>query len=440
MQLADAPMLEMDFLLVEPSFPKSAGAGRAADLEAYVAALRARGYDGIWSLEVFNDRFRASPASTTAVDGMRSLRYLDDQVARRLLLAQRLDAAAAGAVSRHRVRRVRRQRRTKWSRSARMFEALGFTLAGRHRSKRRHALESERHQLRHQQRAGELRARLRQTCMARRCVRWASASKMCRQRCSERRRCRSAASRNPSARASCTFPSVRGVGGSLLYFIQRGEEQRVWEHEFVAVASVGGARDAGLLRVDYVAQTMQYEEMLSWLLYYLSLFDVTKTDADGDRRSVRPGLQPGRGIVGSRVSHRAEQLGRRADAVVALPAWLHGRGRAAHRAADGRHLRDGATPCEEHGAQVLPIPANYYEDLQARFDLDRAVIERLAAQQHPLRPRGARASTSSCSLRAFAKRFFFEIVQRRNYTPTVRRTPPIRIAAQSRYRADSAAT
>jgi 4-hydroxyphenylpyruvate dioxygenase len=29
--------------------------------------------------------------------------------------------------------------------------------------------------------------------------------------------------------------------------------------------------------VDHVAQTMQHEEMLSWLLYYLSLFDVSKT-------------------------------------------------------------------------------------------------------------------------------------------------------------------
>ncbi len=64
---------------------------------------------------------------------------------------------------------------------------------------------------------------------------------------------------------------------------------------------------------------MQYEEMLSWLLFYNSLLDVTKTP----QLDV---IDPG-GIVRSQVvqsrrrraSHRAQRLAEPADPVVALP-------------------------------------------------------------------------------------------------------------------------
>jgi 4-hydroxyphenylpyruvate dioxygenase len=36
------------------------------------------------------------------------------------------------------------------------------------------------------------------------------------------------------------------------------------------------APDAGLARVDHVAQTMNYEEMLSWVLFYTSIFRTGK--------------------------------------------------------------------------------------------------------------------------------------------------------------------
>ncbi len=41
--------------------------------------------------------------------------------------------------------------------------------------------------------------------------------------------------------------------------------------------AAAGARGVGLTRIDYVTQTMEYDAMLSWLLYYLSLFAVSKT-------------------------------------------------------------------------------------------------------------------------------------------------------------------
>src|SRR5690606_11127890 len=49
----------------------------------------------------------------------------------------------------------------------------------------------------------------------------------------------------------------------------------VWEIEFGAAAPGDGG--AGLRRVDHVAQTMNYEDMLSWVLFYTAIFDTTKS-------------------------------------------------------------------------------------------------------------------------------------------------------------------
>ncbi len=88
--------------------------------------------------------------------------------------------------------------------------------------------------------------------------------------------------------------------------------------------------------------------------------------------------------LGPNIPHRAEQFVDAADAVVAFPARIHGGGRAALPALQTDDIFQTAQLLKERGAQTLPIPANYYQDLQARFDLDSALIERLARQRHPV--------------------------------------------------------
>jgi len=90
---------------------------------------------------------------------------------------------------------------------------------------------------------------------------------------------------------------------------------------------------------------------------------------------------------------------------------------------------------KEYGLDVLPIPPNYYEDVQVRFDLDPLVVERLAAH-HILYDREGEGEYFQLYSRAFSKRFFFEIVERRNYRSYGSANAAIRLAAQSRYRTD----
>ena len=110
-QLADAPWLDMDVLSWSRHFRCFPGQGDLPLLE-FMEALLVTGYDGEFSLEIFNDQFRAGSPRAVAIDGQRSLIYLHGPTARekRRRLARHSGDAAAVEMPRRRVHRVRRRR------------------------------------------------------------------------------------------------------------------------------------------------------------------------------------------------------------------------------------------------------------------------------------------------------------------------------------------
>jgi 4-hydroxyphenylpyruvate dioxygenase len=80
LQLADAPALSMDVLSWSRHHRVFPGEG-AWDLTDFLARVAATGYAGPVSLEVFNDSFRQADTQRTAIDGLRSLRWLEASVA-----------------------------------------------------------------------------------------------------------------------------------------------------------------------------------------------------------------------------------------------------------------------------------------------------------------------------------------------------------------------
>jgi 4-hydroxyphenylpyruvate dioxygenase len=430
-QLADAPMIEMDLLSWSRHFRSLPGQGDLA-VAPYVALLRARGYDGPFSLEIFNDRFRASPAATTAVDGMRSLRHLEDQVTRKgggsrsTALPPRAKCNGFEfiefAANEEEVEPL-----------SRMFAALGFTQSGRHRTKdvtrwTQHGVnfvinkEPESFARAYDNVHGA------SVCALGLSVADVGAAM------GRAQGLQIGSFTQPVGPGELQMPSIRAVGGSLLYFMQDGREAGVWEHEFATLPAGPEARDAGLLRVDYVAQTMQYEEMLSWLLYYVSLFDVCKTP----QIEIADPL----GLVYSQAIESPDRkfrvtLSSSAAAQTLSARFLQGFLGAGvqHIALETRDILWTAARLKAYGLEILPIPPNYYEDLGARFDLSPALLEQLAAS-HILYDRDGEGECFQLYSRAFAKRFFFEIVERRNYQGYGGANAAVRLAAQSRYRSD----
>jgi 4-hydroxyphenylpyruvate dioxygenase len=132
-QLADAPVLQMDFLSWSRHFRNMPGQGELPIVD-YVATLLEQGYTGPLSLEIFNDRFRSSSATAVALDGHRALNFLYDQVTRRL--APRITPELP---PRARVRGVEfvefaaNEGEVELLES--LFAALGFSRSGKHRTK-----------------------------------------------------------------------------------------------------------------------------------------------------------------------------------------------------------------------------------------------------------------------------------------------------------------
>ncbi|GAA4475589.1 sugar phosphate isomerase/epimerase and 4-hydroxyphenylpyruvate domain-containing protein [Rhodococcus olei] len=83
LQLADAPAMSMDVLQWSRHYRNFPGQG-SFDLAGFGAHVEAAGYRGPWSLEIFNDTFRGSDTGRTAADAHRSLRYLEAEVSRRV--------------------------------------------------------------------------------------------------------------------------------------------------------------------------------------------------------------------------------------------------------------------------------------------------------------------------------------------------------------------
>ena len=77
----------------------------------------------------------------------------------------------------------------------------------------------------------------------------------------------------------------------------------------------------------------------------------------------------------------------------------------------------------------MPISANYYDDLLARFDLDPALVERMRALGI-LYDRTADGDYFHIYTESFADRFFFEIVQRSDYDAYGALNAPARMASQ----------
>jgi 4-hydroxyphenylpyruvate dioxygenase len=224
------------------------------------------------------------------------------------------------------------------------------------------------------------------------------------------------------------IPAIRGLGGSLIYFMDRGSDlARVWEIEFEPLTDPS---PGPIARIDHIAQSMSPEEMLSWRLFYLALFDFETTP--------QVDVVDPAGIVESLALQDAARnlricLNASASQRTLSARFLHefiGAGMQ-HIAFASDDIFAAAAICRATGLGLLPIPENYYDDLEARLGLESALVERLKADGI-LYDEDETGRYFQLYTRAFQERFFFEIVERDGYQGYGAPNAPIRLAAQAR--------
>jgi 3-dehydroshikimate dehydratase len=427
-QLADAPMLDMDVLSWSRHFRCLPGQGDLP-LVDFMEALQATGYDGDLSLEIFNDQFRAGSPRSVAIDGHRSLTYLADQ------LQAKTGKPLAGFPQlppRSKCLGVEFIEFAVDERTAdeleQLFAAMGFGRTGQHKSKavsrwNQGAINlivnkekegfAHSHYVTHGASVCALALRVAEAGAT-----LDRATKL-----------HDTPFRGKIGPGELTIPAVRGMGGSLLYFLDQGHELgKVWEIDFEPIKRSG--KTAGLTVVDHISQSMHYEDMLSWLLFYTSLLDVQKT----------PQLDitdPG-GIVRSQVVETTDGALRIALNASQSPRTQSSRFLNEYFGSGVQHIAFAtddivatAKALQAGGVDILTIPKNYYDDLEARVDLPAERLKVLKAN-NILYDRDADGEYLQLYTRSFKDLFFFEIVERRGYKGFGAINAPIRLTAQSR--------
>jgi 4-hydroxyphenylpyruvate dioxygenase len=433
-QMADAPRLDMDYLSWSRHYRCFPGQGDLP-VDDFMDALHATGFDGLLSLEIFNDRFRAGSARSVAIDGQRSLIVMLDELRRRTGAAL---PGHPGLPPKAVCSGVEFVEFAVDERSAAGFEqtlsGLGFQKAGRHRSKAvtrwrqgdiNIVVNADKEGFAHSFNITH------GTSVCALALRVDDAPGTV----DRAVMLLDQPFQQPVGTGEMNIPAVRGLGGSILYFVDhKSGLDRLWDVDFEP-SNVSAFSGAGLTSVDHVSQSMHYEEMLTWLLFYNSLLNVRKTP-------VQAVIDPG-GVVQSqavethegslRLILNASQSQRTLSSRFLNE--LFGSG-VQHIALATKDILATVQHLRSNGIDLLPIPENYYDDLEVRTDLAVEDVARLRANSI-LYDREGGAEYFQVYTRTLEGGFFFEIVERRDYQGYGAANAPIRLASQTRLAAEA---
>ena len=396
----------------------------------YLDAVTRSGYRGPLSLEIFNDQFRGASAAAIAIDGMRSLRAAGEALAAKRAArgdppladlpplppppvverAEFIEFAAGDAAA---------------SELTALLEGLGFRCAGRHRSKDvdlysqggiNLIINREREGFAHS--FSLLHGP--SVCAIALCV--DSVDKALER--ASALECQTYVGKIGPGEA--TVPAVAGVEGSLIYFI--GVGRSCLARGFRRRSSRRPSRRVSR-KVDHLSNVVRRGEFLTWSLFYGAVLglkpqpQVEIADPHGaffsrllrsPNGELRIALNVGEGGA-TGVSRFLDAFGGAGFQQIAL---------------SSDDIFVAVEAAKASGVAFLPIPDNYYDDLATRFDIAPDLLARMRALGM-LYDRVKDGEFFHIYTRTFQDRFFFEIVERRNYDLFGAANTPVRLAAQA---------
>jgi 4-hydroxyphenylpyruvate dioxygenase len=399
LQLADAPLLAMDVLQWSRHYRCFPGQG-GFDVAGLVRHVLRTGYGGPLSLEVFNDVFRQAEAGPTAVDAHRSLIVLQETVG---LVTPPAPVVPTGVAFAELVTADAEP-------VSALLGALGFTRTARHRSKPVDLWQQ-----------GEARVLVNTAGAVRRDGTGLAAIGL------ESPDPAAAARRAeallapvlPRRRAPEDVPldAVAAPDGTELFFCATDRPRLPdWRADFADVAHEAGT--PGVHRIDHLALTQPWHHFDEAALFHRSVLGL---DAQESVDVADP-----YGLMRSRAVTNADGGVRIALSVGAAPtdATVH----AQHIALATDDVVAAARRFRAAGGRLLPIPANYYDDLAARYEFADGELETYR-ELGILYDRDAHGAFRHCYT-VTVGRVFFELVQRDGYRGYGAPNAPVRLAAQ----------
>lgn len=408
-QIADAPRLKMDVLQWSRHHRNFPGQGDF-DIAAFMAPIISAGYQGPLSLEVFNDHFRAANVVGTASDALASLLYLEEQTA--ALLARNgkkqpenpiLFNPPAAPVHEGIEFIEFAVDETAAQNLGAVLQSFGFQAAGQHRSKdvtlyRQGGINLILNAQRDSLADGFF--SMHGTSMCAMAYRVADADAQYRR--ADDYGCYCFESQVGSNEKH--IPAVRAPNGSLQYFV----DDDIYPVDFMLTEQ---PQQSHLQRIDHVALGVAPDQLDTWTLHLRSVFGYTH---DPELTVIDP-----YGIMNSRVLHTANgsvrivlNASENQNTILSRSMQNYKGSGLQHIAFSSSDIFAAVRQMRANGAQLLDIPANYYDDLQARFGLDDDFTAKLREHHMLYDTDGKGGEFLHVYSQIIDNRFFLEVIQR----------------------------
>jgi len=408
LQLADAPRLRMDELQWSRHYRCFPGQG-SFDLGSFLGRVLAAGYAGPLSLEIFNDIFRQADPFRTAVDGRRSLLWLEERAGDHM--GGQADPARPRAPARrpprplpeggdlHGFAFIEFNAPPDAARDlARLLAGLGLRRTGLHRSKPVELWE-----------AGQARILVNSGRRATPAARFAVAAVGLDVSGAAALALRAAALRAPLVPRHRNWDEADLVGieapdGVEVFLCEDGS---AWRGDFDPCPDEQPLRaSARLTGIDHVTLAQPLTLFHESVLFYRSLLGLEPLQSQ--ELTSPNGLIRSQALTGGTPAETVRLVLN----VPVLGGGPSGPRPVQHVAIRSADIMETARAVSAQGLPVLPVPGNYYEDLAARLGLSAADIDAYRSRNVLYDEDSAGRSLRHCYVSSAEGGVLFEIVDR----------------------------
>lgn len=417
-QVADAPALQMEVLHYSRHYRCFPGQGDLP-VKEFVQCLRDKGYNDYLSHEIFNDEFRSSPAAEKAIDGIRSLIWLDEQT------SKHADSDVDEGVTGVEFIEFALPENSD-SNLLELLNAMGFSETHTHRSKNVTLMQQGDINLVLNREPSSQAHEHFETHGTSVCA-LAMKTHNLKRSFDRAKQYHCPSFMNQAGPGELNIPAIKAIGDSLIYLLDDQSKVRFYDVDFKPLTDQPDS-GIGLKAIDHIGQTVAHTDFLSAAFFYKSLleFDITPNQDLPD-------------VYGLVVSRLAMSKNKKVRIPLNMTSTSHASARRFLDKTKGSGVQQIAFSCDDIftaaaaiGSQFqLPIPDNYYLDLDARFALEPELLARMK-QHNIMYDRNEQGEFFHCYTRE-ANGVFFEILQREgDYQQYGEPNAHIRLAAQSR--------
>ena len=210
------------------------------------------------------------------------------------------------------------------------------------------------------------------------------------------------------------IPAIEGIGGSLIYLVDRYGEHTIYDVDFVPLVPDMAAPGLGLVCIDHLTHNVHRGRMALWAEFYERLFnfrEIRYFDIEGQYTGLHSkAMTSPCGKIRIPINESADDKSQIAEYLEAY----HGEG-IQHIALAAEGIYDTVERLRERGVDFMSVPDSYYEAVDARLPGHGEDLARLRRDQILID--GAPAEGQGLLLQIFTKTvigpIFFEIIERK---------------------------